>query len=49
VGDFDGDGRADLVWRHTDGSLYFWKLDGAAVSAMQPLPDPGATWALTGP
>ena len=47
--DANGDGRADLVWRHTDGSLYFWKLDGAAVSAMQPLPDPGATWALTGP
>jgi Ca2+-binding RTX toxin-like protein len=24
TGDFNGDGRADILWRHTDGELYVW-------------------------
>ncbi len=29
--DLDGDGKADLVWRHTNGSAAVWLLNGTAV------------------
>jgi hypothetical protein len=29
VGDFNEDGRADLLWRHTNGQVAIWLLDGA--------------------
>ena len=33
--DFNGDGRADLLWRHqTSGDLWLWQMDGAAVKAV---------------
>ena len=31
VGDFNGDGKADILWRHTSGSLYIWELNGPSV------------------
>jgi len=32
VGDFDGDGKADLVWRHVSaGENYIWPMDGVAI------------------
>ncbi|MDB5429509.1 MAG: hypothetical protein JWP35_625 [Caulobacter sp.] len=34
VGDFNGDGRSDILWRHsTDGEMYVWNSQtGAGVS-----------------
>jgi hypothetical protein len=29
IDDFDGDGRADLLWRHVDGSATIWLMNGA--------------------
>jgi len=31
VGDFNGDGRADVPWRHSSGTLAVWLLDGVSV------------------
>ena len=31
VGDFNGDGKADILWRHTSGSLYIWLMNGTSV------------------
>ena len=29
VGDFTGDGKADLLWHHTtQGSVYLWTMNG---------------------
>jgi hypothetical protein len=27
--DFNGDGKADLLWQGTDGSLTLWLMNGA--------------------
>ena len=33
VVDIDGDGKADLVWRHTqNGDVAVWVMDGAVVT-----------------
>jgi hypothetical protein len=32
TGDFDGDGRSDIVWRDTSGNTSVWLMNGAAVS-----------------
>lgn len=29
--DFNGDGKTDILWRHTSGSLYVWLLNGTGV------------------
>jgi hypothetical protein len=39
--DFNGDGKADLVLRHTDGTVQVWLMNGAAVMQI-------ATWANAG-
>jgi PKD repeat protein len=31
VGDFNGDGRADIVWQHQSGAIAVWLMDGARV------------------
>lgn len=30
IGDFDGGGRSDILWRHTSGKLAIWYIDGAS-------------------
>jgi len=49
LGDFDGDGKADLVWRHTDGTTYLWRMNGLTVSAFEPIANPGGTWEVVAP
>ncbi len=49
VGDLDGDGKADLVWRHTDGTTYLWVMNGLAVSSYLPVANPGGSWDLVAP
>ena len=28
VADFDGDGKADILWRKDDGAASIWRMDG---------------------
>lgn len=47
--DLDGDGKADLVWRHTNGSAAVWLLNGtAAPSSTGSLGVVGSTWQVAG-
>ena len=31
VGDFNGDGNSDILWRHDSGQVYLWEMDGLQV------------------
>lgn len=33
TGDFNGDGRADILWRHTDGATAIWFMNGTTQSS----------------
>jgi hypothetical protein len=50
VGDFNADGNADLLWRHTDGSLAMWLMNGAnivgsgAITSSGSVVAPDASW-----
>lgn len=46
VGDFDSDGRDDLLWRHTDGTLAVWLVQGARWSGDIYPPARNNTWHL---
>jgi hypothetical protein len=30
-GDFDGDGKSDILWRHDSGQVYIWEMNGLQV------------------
>ncbi|MCB4820233.1 FG-GAP-like repeat-containing protein [Roseicella aerolata] len=48
VADFDGDGRADILWRHTDSTVALWRMDGTAYLGGGSIHRPGADWDVTG-
>lgn len=50
VGDFNGDTRADILWRHNQsGELSVWGMNGAEVQSGEPLAvAPGLGWHVRG-
>ena len=50
-GDFDGDGKGDILWRHEGGTNHIWFMDGTAIASTGDAPavaDPDwdlAAWA----
>jgi hypothetical protein len=32
MGDLNGDGKSDLVWRHVDGTVAAWLMNGTSIS-----------------
>ena len=47
LGDFDGDGRNDILWRNVDGTVAVWYMNGPDVTATQFLPGvPVADWSV---
>jgi hypothetical protein len=52
VGDFNHDGQADLLWRHSDGSLSVWLMDGVKLRQPVYLKPPRVAdpnWVIVGP
>ena len=44
VGDYDGDSRTDLLWRHaTTGDVWVWLMQGATIASVHGS-RPCATW-----
>ncbi len=50
VGDFDGDGNSDMLWRNTNGSLAEWQMNGSTIASSDRITfagiavTPDATW-----
>jgi len=45
--DLNGDGKADLLWKHTDGTVYAWLMNGVSQISTQLLIGAGGGWAVS--
>jgi Ca2+-binding RTX toxin-like protein len=48
VGNFNGDGQGDLLWRNTDGTVGIWLMNGAAIAAAQNVSGITDDWHIVG-
>jgi hypothetical protein len=54
VGDFDGDGKSDILWRNDNGAMAEWLMNGSQVTAsVTPASQgnavaPDASWSVQG-
>ena len=46
VGDFNGDRKSDILWRHESGTGYVWLLDGATVIGQGSLGTVSTDWTI---
>jgi hypothetical protein len=44
TGDYNGDGRSDILWQNSSGDVAVWELNGDAVIGSAVLGSPGPTW-----
>ena len=49
IGDFNGDGKSDILWRNANGSLIDWTMNGSQVTASQQITLGGSAARLTVP
>ena len=47
LGDFNGDSKADILWRHDSGAVAVWTMNGAQKVADQVVSALGHDWMLT--
>ncbi len=48
VGDFDGDGKQDLLWRNTSGANILWFMNSETISSRVELPNVSTAWQVSG-
>ncbi len=54
IGDFNGDGASDILWRNANGTLIDWTMNGSAITSSQDvtlsgtLATPDASWSIAG-
>jgi len=46
VGDYNGDGKSDILWSDTSGNLTLWFMNGATISSNAGLGNVGTTWTV---
>jgi FG-GAP repeat len=46
TGDFDGDGKSDLLWRDTTGNTAIWFMNGVTVASTADVGNIPTTWTL---
>ena len=47
-GDFNGDGKSDILWRHSSGEVHAWLMNGTSRSSGGLLDDVDASWTVQG-
>ena len=47
-GDFNGDGRSDILWQNDSGEVVVWALNGGNVIGSAGLGNPGPSWHAIG-
>jgi hypothetical protein len=48
TGDFNGDGKADILWQNSDGTPVIWLMNGTSIIGAGALLNPGPTWHVAG-
>ena len=48
TGDFDGDGKADMLWRKSDGTLAMWLMNGTVPKAQAGIGVVDTAWQIAG-
>ena len=54
IGDFNGDGASDILWRNANGTLIDWTMNGSAIASSQDVTlngtaaTPDASWSIAG-
>jgi microcystin-dependent protein len=50
TGDFNGDGKSDILWRNDDGSVALWQMNGANIisSSLTSTPSLDSSWKVAG-
>jgi hypothetical protein len=46
--DFGGDGKSDILWRHSGGALYLWQMNGANLTTSSYVPPISTAWQVRG-
>ena len=49
TGDFNGDGKSDILWRDTSGNTAIWLMNGGQVSSSGGLGNVPTTWSIAQP
>jgi hypothetical protein len=44
TGDFNGDGKSDILWRDTAGNLGIWFINGTKIASIAPLGNVPTAW-----
>ncbi len=49
LGDYNGDGNADILWRNTtSGEIYDWLTQDNGIIGQHSFGNPGAVWSIVG-
>ncbi len=48
LGDFQGNGGTDVIWRNENGTIAYWAISGTSIASGGSLGNPGANWMLEG-
>jgi hypothetical protein len=47
IGDFDGNGSTDLLWRDTSGNVGMWLMNGTSILSSKVIGNVPSNWVLT--
>ena len=48
MGDINGDGKADILWRHEAGLVHIWFMDGGRIIGTANPATVGSDWTIQG-